>query len=58
MPARTPEECDALFAVNINRGDLEGLVALYEPKASLVQQEGPPLPGPRRFAKASRDSLR
>jgi len=41
MPARTPEECDALFAVSINRGDLEGLVALYEPKGCLVQQEGP-----------------
>ncbi len=40
MPARTPEECDALFAVSINKGDLEGLVALYEPQASLVQQDG------------------
>lgn len=40
MSARTPEECDALFATNINGGDLEGLVALYEPQASLVQQDG------------------
>jgi uncharacterized protein (TIGR02246 family) len=40
MPARTPEECDSLFAVSVDKGDLEGLVALYEPKASLVQQDG------------------
>jgi uncharacterized protein (TIGR02246 family) len=40
MPARTPEECDALFAVSVDKSDLEGLVALYEPKATLVQQDG------------------
>jgi uncharacterized protein (TIGR02246 family) len=40
MPARTPEECDALFGVSINKGDLEGLVALYEPNASMVRQDG------------------
>jgi uncharacterized protein (TIGR02246 family) len=40
MPARTPEECDALFAVSVDKDDLEGLVALYEPKATLVQQDG------------------
>ena len=45
MPARTPEECDALFATSINSGNLEGLVALYEPQASLVQQDGTPARG-------------
>ncbi len=40
MPARTPEECDSLFAVSVDKGDLDGLVALYEPKACLVQQDG------------------
>jgi uncharacterized protein (TIGR02246 family) len=36
MPARTPEEVDALFEKAMNAGDLEGLVALYEPEGTLV----------------------
>lgn len=40
MPARAPEECDALFAQHANAGDLDPFVALYEPRASLVQQDG------------------
>ncbi len=39
--ARTPERVDELFAERLNGGDLAGLVALYEPGASLVMQEGP-----------------
>jgi uncharacterized protein (TIGR02246 family) len=39
MPARTPEECDALFARYVNAGDVDAVVALYEPGASLVQQD-------------------
>jgi len=38
MAARTPEDCDRLFAEHINRGDLDGLVALYEPRAGFVPQ--------------------
>src|SRR5206468_7279087 len=40
MPARTPEEVDALFEKALNAGDLEGLVALYEPDATLIPQPG------------------
>jgi uncharacterized protein (TIGR02246 family) len=40
MPAKTPEECDALFAQHANAADLDRLVALYEPHACLVQQDG------------------
>ena len=36
MPAQTPSEIHALFRDAFNRGDLETLVALYEPGAVLV----------------------
>jgi ketosteroid isomerase-like protein len=42
MPARTPEECHALVQANLNNGNLEGLMALYDPSACLVQQDGSP----------------
>ncbi len=37
--ARTPEDVDRLFGERLNAGDLEGLVALYEPTATLVRQD-------------------
>jgi uncharacterized protein (TIGR02246 family) len=40
MPARSPEDVDALFEKALNAGDLEGLVALYEPDATLIPQPG------------------
>ena len=40
MPARNPEECDSLLLEALTRGDLETAVALYEPKASFVQESG------------------
>ena len=40
MSARTAEECDQLFEQHINAGNLDGLVALYEPDATFVPQEG------------------
>ena len=40
MPARKPEDVDALFAQALNGGDLDGLVALYEPQASLMPSPG------------------
>ena len=40
MPARTPEECDHLFGEYVNSGDLEALLALYDPDCSLVQRDG------------------
>src|SRR5207249_1628149 len=39
MPARTPEDCDRLFAEHVNAGDLEALLALYEPGCSLVRAD-------------------
>src|SRR3974377_520150 len=36
MPAQTPSEIHGLFRDAFNRGDLEALVALYEPGAVLV----------------------
>ena len=40
MAARKPEDVDALFAQALNGGDLDGLVALYEPQASLMPSPG------------------
>lgn len=37
---RTPEDTDRLFAERLNAGDVEGVVALYEPGATLVRQDG------------------
>ena len=40
MPARTAEECDALFEKFVNEGNLDALVDLYEPEATLVPAPG------------------
>ena len=40
MPAHKPEEVHALFIDAFNRGDVEALVALYEPNAILVTGGG------------------
>jgi uncharacterized protein (TIGR02246 family) len=40
MPAKTPEECDALFEKYVNAGDLDSLVDLYEEDATLVSAPG------------------
>ena len=40
MTARTPDDLDRLFAGAMNAGDLEALVALYEPQASLTPAPG------------------
>jgi uncharacterized protein (TIGR02246 family) len=40
MPATRPEELDRLFAQALNAGDLEALLALYEPDAALAAQPG------------------
>lgn len=40
MPARTPEECHLLFGDHVNAGDLEALMALYEPTCAMVQGDG------------------
>ena len=40
MPARKPEECDTLLFEAVHRGDLEAIVALYEPNATFVLDSG------------------
>jgi len=40
MHARSPEECDQLFAQHLNAGDIDALVGLYEPGSILVQRDG------------------
>ena len=45
MRARHPKQLDELFARALNAGDLEALLALYEPKASFTPQPGQPVTG-------------
>jgi ketosteroid isomerase-like protein len=40
MAARNPEEIDAIFERELNAGNLEGLLALYEPNATFTVQPG------------------
>ena len=40
MAAKTPEEVDRLFEEGVNAGDVDGVLALYEPGATLVMPEG------------------
>ena len=54
MPATEPEQIHGLFEQAFNAGDLEGLMALYEPDAALVPQPGMIAKG----TAAIRDSLR
>jgi uncharacterized protein (TIGR02246 family) len=53
MAARSPDDLDRLFADALNAGNLDALVALYEPTASLC-----PSPGQRVSGHAAiRDAL-
>ena len=52
MTARTPEDCDRLFAEYTNAGDLDALIALYEPGASLIHQDGSAATGHAAIRKA------
>jgi len=46
MPAQTPEDVHPIFAKLFSAGDLDGLMALYEPGAQLIAQPGaPPVSG-------------
>ena len=53
MPARKPEELDVLFVQAFNAGDIEAMVKLYEPAASLTPQPGQVVSG----TKAIREAL-
>jgi uncharacterized protein (TIGR02246 family) len=52
MSARTPEECDDLFARRIGEGDVDGVVALYEERGCLVMEGGKPSVGKAEIRKA------
>lgn len=45
MPARTPEEVASLLGQAFNAGDLESILALYEPEAAFVAQPGETVTG-------------
>ena len=45
MPAKTPQELQSLFVAAFNSGDLDALLALYEPNAALATQSGVPQVG-------------
>ncbi len=45
MPARTPDEALSLLGQALNAGDLESLLALYEPEATFVVQPGETVTG-------------
>ena len=53
MAARNPEDLDRLFAGALNTGNIEELMALYEPQASLMATPGKIVSG----ADAIRDAL-
>lgn len=40
MPAHTPEECDLLLLKAMETGDLDAMLALYEPDATFVVSSG------------------
>jgi uncharacterized protein (TIGR02246 family) len=54
MPATDPEQIHGLFEQAFNAGDIEALMALYEPDAALIPQPGVVVEG----TAAIRDSLR
>ncbi|HZP43753.1 MAG TPA: nuclear transport factor 2 family protein [Candidatus Binatia bacterium] len=46
MPADTPDACDVVLAERMAAGDIDGIVALYEPDAVLIDAaSGAPLMG-------------
>ena len=57
MVARRPEEVDQLFVQAFSAGNLEALVALYEPDAVLVPQSGKVVTGREAIREALQGSL-
>lgn len=57
MPARSPEVLDRLFAEALNAGNLDALVALYEPNASLMPEPGKVVVGTEAIREALRGLL-
>ena len=46
MTARSPEDIDRLFAERMAAGDIDGVIALYEPTGALLSPEGVATTGP------------
>ena len=40
MPATSPAQCDTLIGQAISAGDLEAIMALYEPGATFISDDG------------------
>jgi len=45
VDARTPADVDRLFGEHVNAGDVDAVVALYEPTATLLGLDGAPATG-------------
>ena len=45
MPAMNPADLDRLFSEALNSGDVEAMLALYEPNASLTPEPGTEIHG-------------
>ena len=45
MAARRPEDCDRLFGERLNAGDVDALLALYEPECAVVLRDGTAVSG-------------
>jgi uncharacterized protein (TIGR02246 family) len=45
MTAGAPADVDRLFGERVNAGDVEGVLALYEPSATLMTRDAGPLVG-------------
>jgi uncharacterized protein (TIGR02246 family) len=54
MPATEPEQLHALFQQAFNAGDLDALMALYEPDAALIPQPGVTVDGSAAIAESLR----
>lgn len=52
MPARRPEELDRLFSEGLNTGNIDALMALYEPEAVLMPQPGQVVAGTQAIREA------
>ena len=52
MPAGSPEELDRLFSEALNSGDLDTLMALYEPQATFSPEPGQVISGTQAIREA------
>jgi uncharacterized protein (TIGR02246 family) len=57
MPANTPEQAHELFVTCFNSGDIDAIISLYEPNATLVQFPGPAVQGHEAIREAMRGFL-